>query len=818
MRCLQNPDSAHHRFALHETIRLYAQIWRARLCRAAGGIQIFSVSLCPPWQKLFLNKGGNLKPYRLQNCTPFCFPAALVIGACGSAAAAESGWQSYAVYQPRITHATVVDPATHPLRYNHDSSVAWFGDRWFCLWNANTTPAEGAPGQLNYASTSRDGMAWSEPEPVFADPARSVNPVPCPQGTQWQPNLLVIANRLWCFWSQHSKDEHHGCYLSILDAPDGVWTNRLLTWEGRADPLIDGKSFRLFPTQNPLLLSSGRILAPLTMIGPPVAAAPPGSSAWYRAEKRNSVLYSDDHGATWQLSPGTVLPALEWRQWEPTLCEQPDGSVLMFARNNLIPSYEGGRSAAPEEALVWSLSHDGGATWSPHAYVPLQSVVSRMHLLRQPDSERYLLIHNDWHSGRWGADRRNLALFFNRGGGIDFTAGLGLTPQEPEVAYPQLGIHRQTLLVGYSQGPVGQRGIRIAAVTPLPDPEQLYLLPRSNLPAPPRAEISDGSLHLEGGASLRCRAAPVLPPQRLTLEAWVNPVEDGVIFDNRSAAAGFVWALSGVALIHCGDPAHNIRSALRVPRGRWSRIGVSIDYPRGEIIFAVNGQTERVTFQPGRRSLNSPSATLFGPNPAASSLSPFEGAVRALTLDGTNHLFDAVVTDALQTNFIVPELHAPASAARVEYLRNDTPHRLRICGPASTGVELSANERRAGDTVQIEFAFSVTGTGDGALCTVGDANQPARVVVRGDTILLESGGISKLLGKACAGERQWLRMTTGGNRSAATLDNGAGEEVLHNPEATWVYLGEGFPGGRSTAGCFDVDVASVRSRVIAATE
>jgi len=186
--------------------------------------------------------------------------------------AADAPWRGYAVYQPTIERAVVCDAADQPLRYNHDSSVAWFGDRWFCLWNANAIPEEGEPGQLNYVSTSHDGLTWSAPRPAFSDPGLCVNPVPCLKGTQWQPNLLVVKDQLWCLWSQNSKDEHNGCYLSVLATPGGLWTNRLLTWNGKADPVIDGKAFRLFPTQSPVQLSTGRVLALEFLVNTPAVA------------------------------------------------------------------------------------------------------------------------------------------------------------------------------------------------------------------------------------------------------------------------------------------------------------------------------------------------------------------------------------------------------------------------------------------------------------------------------------------------------------------------------------------------------------------
>ena len=750
----------------------------------------------------------------------------------------DAPWRTYAVYNPRIERAVVVDAAAQPLRYNHDSSVAWFGDRWLCLWNANTIPLEGAPGQLNYVSTSRDGRAWSAPQPAFSDPARSANPIPCPKGTQWQPNLLVVGKRLWCLWSQNSKDAHNGCYFSTLGAPDGLWTNRLLTWEGRADPLIDGKPFRLFPTQNPVRLSTGRVLAPVTLMGPLSTSAPAGKTGWQWLEKRNSVLYSDDDGATWRVSPGTVLPGLDWRQWEPTVIEQPDGSVLMLARNNAIPSL-GDQPATPFQALTWSLSRDGGAMWSPHAYVPLDTVVSRMHLLRQPGSDRTLMLHNDWPAGRFCADRRNLALFVNRGGGIAFTAGLGLTDREPEVAYPQMDIHGDALLFSYSQGACGLRNIRAVRVSPLPDPAQLYLYPRSNLPQAPQCTLTNGVLTLSGGYALTCRAAPCVQPDRFLAEAEINPDDDGVLFDNRSRAGGFVWGLSGVCFVHLGEPAKNIRSSLPVPRGRWSRVGVAIDYPKGEVVFSANGQTERASFKPGRRSLSGTAATLFGPTPVNSSLTAFEGTVRSLTLDGTNRLFDAANPAAFARDFLAfPDGARPpdapsaasetagppngaswsglpaartASSAAVDTASGRT--LLRLTGAASAGVELAANDR-GGAAVEFEFAFRIERGTTGTLCTVGDAIQTARVSVRGADIVLHAGGLTRLCGQAAPGAWQRLVLRTRSDVTAVTLDGNPPAELRHTPQATWLYLGEGFPSYVPPSDLsFCADVSSARSRV-----
>ena len=745
-------------------------------------------------------------------------------------AADDAAWRSYAVYQPTVEHAFVCDAMAQPLRYNHDSSAAWFGGRWFCVWNANAIPEEGAPGQLNYVSTSPDGLVWSAPRAAFSDSNLCVNPAPCPKGTQWQPNLIVVKDQLWAVWSQNSKDEHNGCYLSVLSAPDGKWSNRLLKWEGRADPVIDGKPFRLFPTQNPTRLSTGRILAPVTMMGPVSASAPAGKSGWQWLEKRNSVIYTDDGGATWQVSPGTVLPGLDWRQWEPTVFEQPDGSVMMFARNNMIPSLENA-TILPAETLTRSVSHDGGATWSPQTFVPLQTVVSRMHVERQgatfrpSATDRFLMIHNDWPVGTFGSDRRNLALFVNRGGGMDFAAGVGLTDAEREVAYPQMAQHGDSLLISYSQGPCALRNIKSVRVSPLPDPNRFYLYPRSNLPAAPQCTLTNGTLLLGGGLFLKCRTAPAVTPSGLSAEAWVNPDDNGVLFDNRDAAGGFVWAISGTCFVHLGEPAKNLRSSLPVPRGRWSRVGLALNYAKGEVVFLVNGQSERVTFKPGHRSMSGASATLFGPNPASSRLTAFEGSLRSLTLDGTNRLFDAADPAAFQSNFLLSSggggspgaLSATGTsqaACSVLVVVRDGKPVLRFTGAASAGVELGANERAAGDTVELAFDFLVERGEGQTLCTVGDANQPARVLVRGTRILLSANGQTQACGSAAPGAWQRLALTTRDSVTRVTLNDNPPAEVRHAPQATWLYLGEGYlPATPAGDAALVIDIASVRSRV-----
>jgi hypothetical protein len=515
--------------------------------------------------------------------------------------------------------------------------------------------------------------------------------------------------------------------------------------------------------------------------------------------------------------------------------EQPNGSVMMFARNNQIPEFEGS-SAAPAETLTWSISHDGGSTWSPHEYVPLQTVVSRMHVMRQDGSDRYLMIHNDWLAGRhYNSNRRNLALYVNRGGGIDFVAGIGLTDRVPEVCYPQMFQRGNSLLIAFSKGPVAERSIDVVRISPVPAPDTLYLYPRSNIPPPLRlAVIDDETFDLGGGAALKYRTAPTVSPEGFSFSAWVKPQVGGVLFDNRSSTSGLVWGLSGTWFVNVGEPAQNIRSTLRVPHNRWSYAGLTVDYAEGRVDFYVDQQRETVKFEPGRRSMSSSTASLGGSNQTRSSLTPFEGTLHRFTVHGANRLggadhglralqapdgitarqpVDLTGQTSLIGDFIRPTgpQKTPDSilAGNVGSLKT-----LRFAGTASAGVELEANNRERGDTVEMKFSFRIETGSIQTICTVGDANEPARIKVEGNAIVLSAGGQTIACGSAKPGSWQEIFIQTRQGITRAQLDGLPAVEISHNPKANWIYLGEGYrSSGIGPDAVFSVDATSIRSRV-----
>lgn len=322
---------------------------------------------------------------------PFHWQTVALLTLCQATAFGQ--WRTYEVYQPTVTLHDVIAAAEHTHKYNHCSTIAWFQDRWFCLWGSNTHPDEHAPGQRIVVSTSRDGRSWTPIEQPFSSDGLAENPVRYPEGKghQWQPNLGAVDGELWAVWNQGGSahdfrspqaiaEDLRGLYFSRLKTSTGRWINRRLLWDGQAEPSVEGVQYHIASTQDLCQLRSGRVLAPVTLYAVKGRAedAPPKTDGWWATAKRNAVIYTDDHGQTWRLSSTTAMPGYSWIQWEPTVWERPDGTVMMFSRNNT-QREKGHSSPTSGEYLLWSMSRDGGQTWTAQQYVPVESVCSRMH-------------------------------------------------------------------------------------------------------------------------------------------------------------------------------------------------------------------------------------------------------------------------------------------------------------------------------------------------------------------------------------------------------------------------------------------------------
>ena len=373
-------------------------------------------------------------------------------------------------YAPTITHGVVYNGAlsANTYRYNHDASIEYFDGLWWCGWNLNTNRVENVAGQFNVIATSSDFSTWTAPVMAFSDAAYASNPVTFTPGVsaQFQPNLKAISGRLLATWWDGSN-----AYCSIKTSAAGKWRNVTLP----TNYVRGGQTYvSTYPTQNPIQLASGRLLAPAVLAtagstAPDQAGHFGGSTVYpYRLA---CALISDDSGETWRIGGVAESPDRAWGLWEPAFVVQPDGVIRMYVRNQ--------RETDTALNLMFSgTSTDEGESFS--ALVPTGNHVpiARPGIIGGDD--RYgvkTMLHNDFD----GADtvainlqrRRGLALHAGCGA-LDFVPGIGfsLYNDRPGVAatYAQ-GIEKDgSLYIAYTllEDAINSTGIMTAKVTPAP--------------------------------------------------------------------------------------------------------------------------------------------------------------------------------------------------------------------------------------------------------------------------------------------------------------------------------------------------------------
>ena len=832
----------------------------------------------------YLDEDSEMRPCHL-SVLVFAF-AGLLTGAPADAR------RTYEIYAPTITRHPVIDARTHAHKYNHCSTIAWFQDRWICLWGSHVPSDEHAPGQRMVFSTSRDGRTWSPIERLFSNAKYCKNPVPYPEGKghQWQPNLGVVDGELWVLWNQggsvhdfHNPDgtrrkDLRGLHFSRLKQADGKWINRRLKWDGQIWPTVDGKRWYIASTQNLYRLRSGRVLAPVTLYAMRGRAddAPAKAQSWWGREKRNSIIYTDDLGKTWQLSPGCQTPGFSWIQWEPTVWEQPNGSVMMFARNNMQWTKGHGKPTSGQY-LLWSISRDQGETWSPHGYVPIESVCSRMHVApldgrgvwaaAMPNDDftgrRYAMVHNDAPGAvySWGAARSNLALFFTRGGGFDFVAGNNISAHGPRVCYPQMWRQGDTLAVSYTTSDPGARSIHVALISPLPKRDRYYLFPRYNdVPRPSRPERDGNVWGFNGGQHVAMRR-PVDPGKDgFAFGAWIRDRGTGMLLDTRGNNGGFNIMIEAKSTGGKGRPRARRLAACLLTKphvfgptihlgqgGRWHYVGMTADNRTGEAVFYVDGKSETVRFEaPVPRSLKGTAPHMGAKSLPASMVPGLTGDMRfaALyagpTLGPKQHRWlynrlagelgrpklasaaeptdrpimwmDPADVSQFSRDFVVPT-EAPRGGSEVATI--DGRQALRLRDHGSAGVDLDENRRDRDDRVRLCFQFRIEKGERHTLCTVGDFNHPARLIARKGQVLLCAGRVERPCGRVNSDGWTAVSIETWNDTTRARVDNGPAVDVQHRPEATWMHLGEGFPKyGEYPGTRFLIDVKSVRTQVV----
>jgi hypothetical protein len=382
--------------------------------------------------------------------------------------------RTYELYEPSITYSTVYSPGFY--LYNHCASVEYFDGLFYVVWNSNTASAEGEERQRLFLSTSTDFVNWSAPVHFVGTSAGAINPQDWGIGQrQWQPNLMNYnGQQLWCMWYQSNSldGSKTGLYLSTLNSSGGFWTNKEILY--RATML--GNPTTPFSGQNPVMLSTGRVLAPLTFSSNGI------DLPFNQHPRYNAIAYTDDAGLTWGISNIFTAPESLAGQWEVTVCEKPDGTIRIFHSNRVA----GGLPIPIPTERLFTCSATGINPGEPvvtepdSQYSSIETIASRPYV-RKLSTDRYMMLHHDiWTEVNSYEARQNIAMFFSRTAEDDFVAGPGIQPKGEVGAYPQAMEHEGKIYIVYSNGGAYvNRDITGVVVDPAPSADQFYIWPRT---------------------------------------------------------------------------------------------------------------------------------------------------------------------------------------------------------------------------------------------------------------------------------------------------------------------------------------------------
>jgi len=403
----------------------------------------------------------------------------LFLGFAATAAAGEDeAVRRYEVYRPQVQHAVIYAGQSGAGRYayNHMASVEWFDGRFHAVWGGNAaTHLEGKPGQVNLWATSADFQQWSPPQPLA-----HVRPAALPadsRDVQWQPNLLNYHDReLWCVWTYNSpRADVEGLYLSTLQRGATTWKHRRV--QRRQE--VDGRLCSIFASQNPVLLASGRVLAPVTLNYREPKHETGEKTTGDAVRRWNACFYSDDGGATWKCSNPISAVDEPGAQWEPFFYEQADGRIRAFMRNFT-------KAIPPANQWRWTTLGTGAGLGAPLVFDPdprlsfMETINCRPQVFRLPGGRYCLLQHDAAANHRDYSTRLNVALHFSRSGADDFVAAGPVSRPGVISAYPQGVAHGGKIYLAYTTGPgTGPRSIEGAIVAPAPAAQRYYVWPRS---------------------------------------------------------------------------------------------------------------------------------------------------------------------------------------------------------------------------------------------------------------------------------------------------------------------------------------------------
>ncbi|MXX53719.1 MAG: exo-alpha-sialidase [Dehalococcoidia bacterium] len=270
---------------------------------------------------------------------------------------------------PDSIYRTIVCPASeHHPRYNNGSVVTLDDGSLLLVYQCWYTSGSGdaSPSRVEGKLSSDGGRTWGtefiikesyEPE-LYLGGGRRIG----------SPSLLKLeSGQMLLFHDVMNSERDHRNFLSRSSDDGLIWSQSV--------PIIGRVGYYVINNDRVILLSSGRILAPVADHGGP-----------FDQRGVSFGLYSDDEGRTWTRGSGQVVVNGEVGAQEPGVVELRDGRVLMFIRTSL------GR---PHKCY----SEDGGDTWSSPEPMSVWSPTSPQSIRRIPSTGDLLMAWNNTSGG-----------------------------------------------------------------------------------------------------------------------------------------------------------------------------------------------------------------------------------------------------------------------------------------------------------------------------------------------------------------------------------------------------------------------------------
>jgi hypothetical protein len=735
----------------------------------------------------------------------------------------------------------VTSGAKSAYGYNHDASLVWFVDRWFCLWNASPD-REGAAPQFIMSSTSFDFVTWSAPIPCFAVSDYSDNPIAVGASTlQWQPGTMVIDGVLHALWTNEgSTDGKNGTYVSRLISPDSKWTNEKL---GVTPATISGKTYEQgFVTGDLVELPSGRILCPIVFQSRSVDVTIPAGvtqNKFYSRAKLAGVIYSDDRGASWHQGGLTTIEGAEGCVWEPFISIRTNGRVRLFVRNLY-------SEQATTLMLYTTVSDDGGLTFGKLRSAGVETISSRGTVVNQNLAlgPAVMILNDNAKRSKPSTkiDRRALALWTSDNGDV-FVPGLAISDEANDNApcYPTARIKDGKLYVAYSTT-ARSNGFPSEIKTVIVDPAPSYRLAtqRANSTALLSPDITTTPYRAFSSSYIMRMATAEVVKNSSSTQASIaifgrfDNAASCCLIDRRGTKDGSGFLITANNTISVGvfkDTALiQVNSNVPLPVGRDAYIGVSIDGKAGTAVVSVMDEgvftSRTIDFGFSPAALNPKNKVFLGCAKVGSSFFSPKGVIRFIKLYGSflsepehRHIYNQVAP-AVGVNRWVGEMSVPQTML-VNYDAGNPNagenNRAWLKSYESTGKQngyidqtkagiiirgcasLSLIDRDAG-TYAFRYRPLSGQAGEIVIATVGDANRYVELVRSVDSSILVksfagSSNVVTLLGTSDYSE-QSVNINMGEVRSIE--HSNCREYKLDESLSTFAFVGKAYMSGYSS--------------------